>query len=114
MDDPSSLLVWSFTAIALLVGATFPIGLYWAGRRTGLPRERAVRRSLAAALGVAVWMAATYGAAAAGMLEFGSFPPPFMGLFVLIVFIAFALGFSRIGKQLAAGIPTAFLVGFHV
>jgi hypothetical protein len=113
MNDPSSLLVWSFTSIALLVGAAFPIGLYWALRRTGVARARAVRGGLLAALGVVVWMAATYRAAAAGILEFDRFPPPFVGLFLLIVIIAFALGFSRLGKLLATAIPTAFLVGFH-
>jgi hypothetical protein len=97
MVTPSGILVWSFAALALLVGAAFPIGLFAAMRRLGS--------------GTAAWMAITLAAAASGRLAFGPMPPPVGILFVLILAGAGALGLSRVGERLALGLPLALLVG---
>jgi hypothetical protein len=60
MTDASPFLVWTFAALGVLVGAAFPLGVYWASRRLGKGPGMAV----AAAAGTALWLALTAGAAA--------------------------------------------------
>ena len=67
MVKATPLLLWSFVALALAVAAAFVAGVH---RVTGT--------ALRAALLTGVWMAATLGAAAAGVLRFDSRPPTMM------------------------------------
>lgn len=111
MAPASPFLVWSFAGLALLVGAAFPLGLYWAERRLGRPL--AARNAILAALGTALWMGLTLAAAATGRLAFGSFPPPLFFLFALILALGIGLASSRVGERLALGLPLAALVGIQ-
>jgi hypothetical protein len=111
MVTPSGILVWSFAALALLVGAAFPVGLFAAMRRLGSGTAAAARAAALAGAGTAVWMAITLAAAASGRLAFGPMPPPVGILFVLILAGAGTLGLSRVGERLALGLPLALLVG---
>ncbi len=113
MAEASPFLVWSFATLAVLVGAAFPLGLYWAERRLGRPRAEARNAATAAAIGTAIWMGLTLAAAAAGWLAFGPLPPPFVLLFVVILALGIGLGRSRVGERLAMGLPLAALVGIQ-
>lgn len=111
MMDASSFLTWSFAALAILVAAVFPISVTWARLRLGAPRPAALRAGIVAAAALATWMTITGVAAAAGYLDFGRLPPP-MGIIVVAALIgAVTLSASPIGRDLAAGLPLAFLVG---
>lgn len=107
MIDASPFLVWSFAALGVLVGAAFPLGVYWASRRLG----KGPRMAVAAAAGTALWLALTAGAGASGALNFDGTPPTMVLLMVSILAIALGVGLSRVGGRLAAGVPLAALVG---
>ena len=62
-------------------------------------------------LGLIVWMAATYVAAAFRLLQFPPAPPTMMVVFVLLLVLSVGLGVSPVGRRLAAGLPLAVLVG---
>jgi hypothetical protein len=113
MPQASLLLNVSFVALAVLVGAAFPFGLYLARIRLGRSAAEARGAAGIAAAGTALWMALTLGAAATGLLAFGPLPPPVAILFTLIVVGAISLGLSRVGEQLAIGLPLAALVGIQ-
>ena len=69
------------------------------------------RQTILAAIGTAAWVALTGAVAAAGLLRFDTMPPTFM-LFVAAIFaVSFGVGFSPLGRRLAAGVPLAALVG---
>jgi hypothetical protein len=111
MSEPSAVLVTSFWALAVCIGAAFVGGVYWAHRRLGVPGVAAGRFAAYAAVGTAAWMAGTYALAASGRLAFGPMPPPLGVLFVAIAVGSVALGTSRLGERLARGLPLAVLVG---
>ncbi|CAN5598462.1 hypothetical protein BH24GEM3_BH24GEM3_03020 [soil metagenome] len=111
MLEASPFLVWSFAALAVLVGAAFPLGLSWADRRLGRSLGAARTAALLAALGTVLWMGLTLAAAATGRLAFGTVPPPMMILFVLILALGIGVGLSPVGERLAMGLPLAVLVG---
>lgn len=113
MAAPSLLLVGTFSILALLVSAAFPLGVAWAERRLGASRQSAGRAGSIAALAVMTWMAVTFAAADTGLLAFGRLPPPLGILFLLIVAGAVALAASRVGERLALGLPLAALVGMQ-
>jgi hypothetical protein len=111
MPEASSTLVWLFTALAVVVAASFPVGLHRAERRLGATPARARRTALLAALGAASWMTATWGLAATGSLRFDTMPPTAMLPILAMGAVAIALGLSRVGERLALGLPPAVLVG---
>jgi hypothetical protein len=113
MREASLLLNVSFVTLAVAVAAAFPLGLYRAQLRLGRSPGEARRAASLAAGGTGIWMALTFTAAAAGLLAFGPLPPPVAILFALIVVGAISLGMSRVGEQLAIGLPLAALVGFQ-
>lgn len=94
----------AFILIALLTG------VFAASRRLGQP---ATRRTILAALGVLIWLAATSAVVASGALA--ARPMPAIPLFFAAV-LAAALGFglSPVGKTLALGLPIPALVAFQV
>ena len=107
MVKATPLLLWSFVALALAVAAAFVLGVHWTTRRSAphlLPR---------ATLLTGAWMAATLGAAAAGVLHFDSRPPTMLALLAVVLALAVGLGASRFGARLALGLPLAALVGFQ-
>ena len=105
----SSLLVWSFVALALLVAAGFVAAVHHAAVTTAHPDSR--RLTLTAAAATAIWLALTAGLAAAGVLSFTSRPPTMLLLLPLIVALATWIGTSSVGTRLATGLPLWVLVG---
>jgi hypothetical protein len=92
----------------------FVAGIIQAGRT--LDESPAVTRRWAAgaALGVALWLAVSAGAAQSGILsDFGRFPPPMLVLAGLAALLALGLALSQIGKRLVLGISLAALIGFQ-
>jgi hypothetical protein len=110
MVKESAFLFVSFVGLSLLVALLFPLAVHAAGVRSGLTRGVASRRALLAAAGTAAWMAATGAAAARGLLRFDTAPPTFMLLVAAIFAVALGVGFSPLGRRLAAGVPLAVLV----
>jgi hypothetical protein len=109
----SSVLVWSFTGLTLLVAGCIPAGLYVAARRLGEPAVAARRQAGVAAAIVVLWLTVTGVAAASGRLAFGPLPPPIAILFILVLAGAAAVAWSSAGRRLVAGLPLSVLVGFH-
>lgn len=110
MIQASDFLTGSFTALAVLVAALLPLGLYWAHRRLGRSPAKARRPALTAAAGAGLWMALTGGAAVAGWLSFTTTPPTMVPLLLAMAVLAVGLGVSRVGERLATGLPLAALV----
>jgi MFS family permease len=108
MGSPT--LAWSFAALALIVAAAFPVGVYWADRRTG---HHGLRRTALAAAGTVTWLSLTFALAATGRIGFDGLPPSILPVLLGMFTIALSLGFSRVGQRLAVGLPLVALVGFH-
>ncbi len=109
----STLLVASFSALAVTLAVAVVGAVYWSGRRSGLNAAVAGRGALLAAAGATLWLALTFAAARSGALSFTSRPPTMIGLLGAIGALAFGLGFSRVGTRLATALPLAVLVGFQ-
>ena len=97
--------VLPFTVAALLVGG---IAVSW--RRTGASRRRTSLVTLAAVIGLIVWMGGTYALASLGLLRFADGPPTMMLLVPVMTALAIGLGVSRVGWRLATGLPLWILV----
>jgi len=100
----------AFAVLAVLVAATFPVLVHRAETAVG-DAAAAARRARRAALATAVWMAATFAAAASGRLSFTTVPPTMMVAIALSLALALRVGLSGMGGRLAAGVPLALLVG---
>ena len=102
MVNASSGLVWTFAGLALAIASAFVFAVY----RTGTARQ-----TITAAIATAGWLAITLALASAGMLGFSTTPPTMMLLIAVALALAIAVGTSRLGRQLATGIPLVALVG---
>ena len=109
MVKATPLLFWSFVALSLAVAGAFVAGVHRAAR--GAPDARALTRRTALLTGA--WLAATLGAAAAGVLHFDSRPPTMVVLFAVIFALTVWVARSRVGTLLALQLPLAALVGFQ-
>ncbi len=110
----SLLLSATFVFLVIAVACGFASAV---GRATGRIRGGAhgKRAATTTAILVGLWMAATWGAAASGILaRFDRRPPPFLLLLAVSVGLALGLGRSRVGEVLARGLPLAALVGAQV
>jgi hypothetical protein len=108
MVNASTGLVWSFVGLALAIASTFIIVVHRVSRANGRARQ-----TIVASLATATWLAATLGAATAGVLSFSSRPPTMLFLVAGTMALAIALASSRLGLRIATGIPLAALVGFQ-
>jgi hypothetical protein len=111
--EPSTFLGVAFAVLAVLVAASFPVGLYVAERKLGTDLGRATRAAAVAAVCTALWLALPGLAAANGALGFAGTPPTMALLILAVLGIALGLGLSRVGGRLATGLPLAALVGVH-
>jgi hypothetical protein len=98
-----------FALLAIVAQFVFLIGVYWAYREK--PNVAVV--FLVTMIVSAAWMLGTFAAAAKGKLSFATHPPTMLVIFLGVFILAFGVGFSRFGKQLAAELPLATLVGFQ-
>ena len=113
IPEPSSFLVNAFIALAIIVAPGLAVATYYAVRRREPDAASAPRSSLFALVAVALWMAITYGAAAAGLLKFGPMPPPIAFVLIPMFIGVIVLARSRFGLRLATELPLAALVGFQ-
>jgi hypothetical protein len=112
IPDGSPLLRWSFVVLSLFIGGSFVLGVRWSALRSDLAPAAANREALFAAAGAALWLTATGGAAASGLLHFEP-PPTMLGALVVIFAVAIAISASPLGRRLAVALPVATLVGFQ-
>lgn len=112
IPDGSPLLRAWFVLLTIVVGLLFVGAIYESARRLQMPRDTIRRRTVLGASLTLAWIAATGLAAARGALHFSP-PPTMLVLFALIFGGAIALATSRIGRQLALGLPLAMLVGYQ-
>lgn len=110
MQQASPPLIWSFAALAVVVGAMLPLGLAHSHRRLG-PEGGSGRAAALGALGVIVWMGVTLAAAAAGVVRFDATPPTALVLIAVGLALGVWLGVSPAGRRLALGLPLYALVG---
>jgi hypothetical protein len=104
VPEPSPLVTYGIGGLAVVVAALVVAGFARAG---------VGRRGLAVALAVAcVWMGLTGLAAASGvLLRTDARPPPLMLVLVGSVALGAFVGFSKLGRLLAHGVPLVALVG---
>ena len=100
-----------FTVLPVILALLLVAGVFVAWRRTGASRRRSILAAAGMTVGLTVWMAATYLAAAFRLLHFPPAPPTMMVVFVLVFVLSVGLGVSPVGRRLAAGLPLAVLVG---
>ena len=99
-------------AIALALSALF-VAATW---RTGDGLEPAARRrrTILAAAGVAIWLAAQAAAALSGWLgRFELRPPPIVIWFASMIVMTLALAWSPFGRRFADRLPFVALIGFQ-
>lgn len=101
----------AFTVLPIVLTVLLVTGVFIAWRRTGGSRRWSFLVAAVVALGLFVWMAATYAAATLRLLHFDTVPPTMMVVFVLLLVLAVGVGVSPVGRRLAAGLPLAILVG---
>ena len=112
LPDDSPLLQVAFVALTLSLAALFVVAVHHSARRTGRDPRSAMRQSVVAGVFALAWIAATGLLASRDVLRM--WDPPTMGLVLgptLVVAIGIAL--SPLGRQLVAGIPIEWLVGFQ-
>jgi len=112
LPEGSAALRVLFVSLTLFVAASVVAGIYWSGRRSGVPRAQARRHAFGGALAAAVWLGLTGALAARGALHFSA-PPTMLPLFPIVIVSAIGLALSPLGKRLALSIPLAALVGFQ-
>ncbi|HEX8831895.1 MAG TPA: hypothetical protein VF705_12055, partial [Longimicrobium sp.] len=91
-----------------VVAAAFPVLVFRAARAAG--ELDAKPRALRAAVVTALWLAATFAAAASGRLRFDTVPPTMAVLFVVSWGMALRVGLGRTGARLAEWTPLGLLV----
>ena len=102
---------FAFVLIPLLLVGALVWGTAVAWRRLGASRGQTARAAAWVLAGSGAWMAASWAAAASGILRQWHRVPPPLGLLVLsIAALAIAIAFSRLGTRLAQQIPLAALV----
>lgn len=105
---------FGMASIALVLATLFVFATRAASRRLGDSDVVIARRTLAAAIGITLWMGAFAALAASGVLaRFDARPPPLFLAMLTIVIGAVALTRSRVGRALGDGLPVAALVGFQ-
>jgi hypothetical protein len=105
--DPAQL---TFIVLPVLLVGMLAWGAFVAWRQSEA-RADAARASAMTVVGASAWMAATWAAAASGVLrQWERNPPPFGFLVVSIIVMAFAIAFSRFGARIAWGVPLWALV----
>jgi hypothetical protein len=101
----------TFLVLPVLLVGVLAWGTFVAWRRSGAAMNDAWRASVLSVAGAVAWMAATWTAAASGVLrQWERNPPPFGFLVVSIILLAFALAYSRFGTRIATGVPLWALV----
>ena len=109
MVNASTVLVWSFVGLALLVAAGFVVAVHRAAVATAHPDPR--RLTTTTGVATAAWLALTAGLAASGVMSFTSRPPTMLVLVPVIFALGIGLAASSLGRRLATGLPLAVLVG---
>ena len=98
--------------IALALSALFVAATWRTG--DGLPPAARWRRTILAAAGVALWLAAMAAAALSGLLgRFDVRPPPMVIWFASMVVMTLALAWSPFGRRFADKLPFVALIGFQ-
>ncbi len=107
LTDP---VVATFVVLPIGLAVLLVWGVWWAWHRDG-DGTAAGRVAARVAVVAAAWLAATWIAAASGVLQqWDRVPPPFAVLVVALVVVAFGLAWSRAGTRLARTVPLWALV----
>src|SRR6476469_1639245 len=98
--------------IALALSALFVAATWRTGE--GLDPAARRRRTILAAAGVAIWLAAQAAAALSGVLgRFDLRPPPMVIWFASMIAMTLALAWSSFGRRFADKLPFVALIGFQ-
>ncbi len=111
---PNLLLQGGFFLMALILGGwwVYAVGRAYANN-TGMRRTNS---KTLITLGVFIlWSGLLYGVSQQEWAhQFDSFPPPGLRVFIVLIAATVVIGFSKIGRTLANGVPMILLVGFQV
>jgi hypothetical protein len=111
MPSASAFLTSSFVGLTLLVALGVLWNVYLGGRGRHEPHALTSQWTIATAIGIAVWMGATWSIADSGLLaDFERRPPPMLLMFVTVLALSMALAFSRFGSRFVEGLPMWILV----
>ena len=103
--------VAAFVVIPIVLFAILVRGVVFVWQRAGTSPSAARRAGAVVAAVCAIWMMATWMAAASGALQvWDRTPPPFALLLVGVIALSLALAFSRAGRHLATFVPLWALV----
>jgi hypothetical protein len=106
--DPGPL---TFIVLPVLLVCVLVWGTAVAWRRSGTSISAARRASAVTAIATCAWMAATWMAAASGVLrQWQRNPPPFGVLVLLIIVLACVITYSSLGTRIVTTIPLWVLV----
>jgi hypothetical protein len=98
--------------IALALSALFVFATWRTGE--GMTPAARTRRTLLAAAGVAIWLAAQAAAALSGVLgRFELRPPPIVIWFASMIAMTLGLAWSGFGRRFADKLPFVALIGFQ-
>jgi hypothetical protein len=111
MDD-TTLVGIGIPGIALALSALFVYATWRTGDGLAPPARR--RRTISAAAGIAIWLAAQAAAALSGWLgRFELRPPPLVIWFGSMLVMTLALAWSSFGRRFADKLPFVALIGFQ-
>jgi hypothetical protein len=97
-----------FVATVVAVAGVFVAFAYFAFSKSW-------RAALLTALGIAAWLAISWGIASNGSLAFrGSGPPPLARMVLALTVFTALLAFSPVGARISASLPLGAIVGFQV
>jgi hypothetical protein len=100
--------------LSMLVAVAFALCYGLAGRRVGENEIALIRRAGIALAAIAAWMIFTGEIAARGFIaQFEQRPPPMLFVFLVVIALGVALGFSRVGDRLIRGISLPVLIGIQ-
>ena len=110
----SPLLTFAFMMLTMAVVAGWFVGVWVSSGTIGLAERTRSARLIQIGFTTLVWMVTVILLAASGvLLHFDWRPPPMVLLIVASLGVAAWIGFSKLGHQLAMGLPLASLVAFQ-
>lgn len=113
MVRPSLGSTLAFVAIVLSLAALFVLATYASGTRRGDAPIQVRRDTLAAVVGVSLYLALTAILPASGLFA-RTGPPALMAFLATTMLVAVGLAFSPVGARFADGLPIVALVGFQI
>ena len=103
-------LIPAFAVLVALMAGVVVAGIHRAERAAGVDPDTARGKAAIWAIGLALWLLATFAAAWRGVVRFDTVPPTMLLLLAVVLVTSVLLARGRAGARVAAGVPLAALV----